>query len=110
MICLMTSLVNEYPPGYPRLAALVALDRDYLIIRQFNYLRVRVLLNLQDKLQRYEENLEQFDECRYNEGQPIGEDHDPQSIEEIDLLRNIEKTLTRYSKLRNDILRVPSRA
>ncbi|KAI1655853.1 hypothetical protein F4813DRAFT_391136 [Daldinia decipiens] len=83
--------IKSYPRGYPRLAAIVASNRDYLIIRQFGYLHARVLLDLQDKLQGYEEDLEKRDRESHSEGA-----NSLPSIQKMDLLRNIEETLKRY--------------
>lgn len=87
-------LVKSYSRGYPRLAAIVASNRDYLIIRQFGYLHARVLLDLQDKLQGYEEDLEKRDRESHSKGA-----NNPSLAPKMDLLRNIEETLKRYSKL-----------
>ncbi|KAI0848438.1 hypothetical protein F5Y00DRAFT_262532 [Daldinia vernicosa] len=84
-------LVTSYSQGCPRLAAIVASNRDYLIIRQFGYLHARVLLDLQDKLQGYEEDLEKCDGESHGEGA-----NNMSSVRKTDLLRNIEETLRRY--------------
>ncbi|KAI8959734.1 hypothetical protein F5Y11DRAFT_350223 [Daldinia sp. FL1419] len=88
--------IVRYSRGYPRLAALVASDQDNLIIRQFGYLHARVLLDLQDKLQGYEEDLERCDRESRKEGPPAGNAHSLESIQKMDLLMKIEDTLKRY--------------
>lgn len=42
--------VEDYPRGYPRLAAFVSSDIEGRIYRQFGYLRSRLLLYYQDEL------------------------------------------------------------
>ncbi|KAI1080556.1 hypothetical protein F5B20DRAFT_539727 [Whalleya microplaca] len=53
--------IDESPNGYPRLGAFIAADQNFLILRRFNYLQARVLLNLQDQLQKYENELDEID-------------------------------------------------
>ncbi|KAI1463719.1 uncharacterized protein F4812DRAFT_446106 [Daldinia caldariorum] len=79
--------VTAHSRGYPRLAALATVDDEYLIFRQFRYLRVRVLLDLQARLQAYEKDLKEYD--RINR-------HNPRPIQQTELLTNIEETIKRY--------------
>ncbi|KAH9994517.1 hypothetical protein F4779DRAFT_218232 [Xylariaceae sp. FL0662B] len=53
---------DTYPNGYPRLAAFIASDQSFLFFRRFSYLQARVLLNIQDQLREYENQLEEFDQ------------------------------------------------
>lgn len=38
------SVLEDYPQGYPRLAAFLALDRDFTVFKRFDYLHIRSLL------------------------------------------------------------------
>ncbi|KAI1478292.1 hypothetical protein F4774DRAFT_411148 [Daldinia eschscholtzii] len=92
----ITTNIKAYPRGYPRLAALATLDKEYLIVRRFSYLHARVLLDLQDRLQAYERDLNQRDrEDRHNNA-PAERTYNIRSIQQIDLLKRIEETLKRY--------------
>ncbi len=63
--------VSGYNPGYGRVAAVESCDPNFLICRRFDWLRTRLLLNIQDDLQRLERDLEREDEHEFNHGQPI---------------------------------------
>jgi hypothetical protein len=54
-------LVEEYSVGYPSLAAYMSYDIDGRVYRRFSYLRNRLLLDMQDKLNQLEQQLEDLD-------------------------------------------------
>ncbi|KAF6237541.1 hypothetical protein HO173_004431 [Letharia columbiana] len=53
--------LDEYPVGYPQLAAFEDCDPAFLICRKFGWLHTRLLLHLQDDLEKLEWDLEQVD-------------------------------------------------
>ncbi|KAI9846331.1 MAG: hypothetical protein M1837_004184 [Sclerophora amabilis] len=53
--------VEHHPNGYPRVAAFVDSDENFLIYRRFGLLRNRVLLHAQDELADLERKLNQMD-------------------------------------------------
>ncbi|KAL9121480.1 MAG: hypothetical protein Q9187_001958 [Circinaria calcarea] len=53
--------MDEYLPGYGKLAAIEDCDPNFLIYRKFGWLHNRVLLHYQDELAEYEEQLEDID-------------------------------------------------
>ncbi|CEN59790.1 hypothetical protein ASPCAL02234 [Aspergillus calidoustus] len=55
-------LVESYPPGYPRLAALVGADPAFNIARRFSILRARLLHLKQDRLSALGKKLESIDQ------------------------------------------------
>ena len=55
------AVAEEYPGGYPSLAAYMSEDIDGRLYRRFSYLRNRLLLHLQDKLNALEQALEDVD-------------------------------------------------
>ncbi|EFQ34255.1 uncharacterized protein GLRG_09399, partial [Colletotrichum graminicola M1.001] len=55
-------VVEDYPAGYPRFAALVAADDSFFVFRRFLRLRARILLLKQDNLSVLEAKLDQLDE------------------------------------------------
>lgn len=55
-------LVEDYRQGYPRLAAFLNLDKNFTIIKRFDNLHMRVLLEQQDKLAELEEQLNLCDD------------------------------------------------
>ena len=61
-------LVEDYRPGYPRYAALLAASNPYLLCRRFTRLRARVLLLKQDRLSVLEKQLDQID---HEEAHPL---------------------------------------
>ncbi|RYP76768.1 hypothetical protein DL770_007178 [Monosporascus sp. CRB-9-2] len=50
--------INSAPNGYPKLGALIATNENYLIFREFKYLQARLLLEIQDQLREYEDELD----------------------------------------------------
>lgn len=54
--------MDDFPRGYPRLAAFVNIDTNTHIYRRFGYLRNRALLYVQDELARLERKLADMDE------------------------------------------------
>ena len=50
-------LVDDHPRGYPKLAAFMNSDENFLVCRKYSFLRSRVLLYRQDELSRLEETL-----------------------------------------------------
>ncbi|RYP71586.1 hypothetical protein DL771_004712 [Monosporascus sp. 5C6A] len=50
--------INDAPNGYPKLGALIATNENYLIFREFKYLQARLLLEIQDQLREYEDELD----------------------------------------------------
>jgi hypothetical protein len=54
-------LVENYPVGYPSVAAYMSTDIDGRIYRRFSYLRTRLLLQTQDKIVDLEKKLEELD-------------------------------------------------
>lgn len=57
----ITKSLEEYPKGYPLLAAFQSSEPSWSIYRAFNYLHSRVILNLQDELRVLEEQLYKLD-------------------------------------------------
>jgi hypothetical protein len=53
--------VEEYPKGYPLLAAFQSSEPSFSIYRSFDYLHSRVILNMQDELRVLEKRLERLD-------------------------------------------------
>lgn len=60
-------MVNEYPNGYPRLAARLNSDVNVQIIRRFGYLHNRILLRYQDRLSELEQDLKKTDLAESNQ-------------------------------------------
>ena len=57
----ITPSLEDFPQGYPRLAAHVNSDIDTLLFRRFGWLGCRTLLHFQDELQLLEANLQDLD-------------------------------------------------
>lgn len=54
--------MEHYREGYPRLAAFLNLDKDFSVLRRFDYLHMRCLLDQQDQLVELEDQLHRFDD------------------------------------------------
>ncbi|TVY12821.1 hypothetical protein LARI1_G008946 [Lachnellula arida] len=100
-------LVEQYPQGYPRLAAFLDSDENFMIYRRFGYLHARLLLYKQDELRAFEKQLDRMDrkdaypgtqrflQCRESDDyrvQPVGKSRK-------ELLRKIENTIVEYDQL-----------
>jgi hypothetical protein len=53
--------VEECPKGYPRLAAFLDIDENFMLYRRFGFLQARVLLYKQDELRAFETTLDKLD-------------------------------------------------
>lgn len=53
--------MEECPAGYPRLAAFLDSDENFMLYRRFGYLQSRILLHKQDELRALEEKLDLID-------------------------------------------------
>ncbi|KAL2037595.1 hypothetical protein N7G274_009708 [Stereocaulon virgatum] len=54
--------IDDHPRGYPKLAAFVNSDENFLVCRKYGFLRSRVLLYRQDELSKLEKTLIELDE------------------------------------------------
>jgi hypothetical protein len=104
LICSSTmssaSEFDKVPDGYPKLAALMSKDEDYIIFRRFSDLNARNLLYLQDELLSLENRLATID----NDLQKIGErdvlksrERFCQDIGRKELVLDIRRLLAQYS-------------
>ena len=55
-------VVDDHPQGYPQLAAFQNSDENFLVCRQYGFLRNRVLLYRQDELSELEKTLIEMDQ------------------------------------------------
>ena len=55
-------LVDDHPRGYPKLAAFISSDDNFLVCRKYSFLRSRVLLYRQDELSKLEDTLVALDQ------------------------------------------------
>lgn len=95
--------MEEYPEGYPRLAAFQSSQPSFSIYRSFDYLHSRVILNLQAELRNLEQELEILDD----------EDSTAEDLQQqtrlksrgIDLLQANSERETLLSKISDKLLR-----
>ncbi|KAH7030464.1 hypothetical protein B0J12DRAFT_316977 [Macrophomina phaseolina] len=55
--------LEDYPKGYPRLAAFNASEQNFMLYRGFSYVHARLLLDLQAIISSLERELRKMDEC-----------------------------------------------
>ncbi|TVY43735.1 hypothetical protein LOCC1_G005188 [Lachnellula occidentalis] len=53
--------IEDCPKGYPRLAAFLDIDENFMLYRRFGFLQARILLYKQDELRRLEHTLDRLD-------------------------------------------------
>jgi hypothetical protein len=56
-----TEVVEDFPPGYPQLAAFQSSESSFSIYRAFDYLHARVIVEMQDELRMLEDKLGKLD-------------------------------------------------
>ena len=96
--------LDEYPPGYGKIAAVEDLDTDFSIFRKFGYLHNYSLLYLQDELAEIQDDLERLDRWEFRDGNPkrlISRRKDNASDESRrrELVEKLYTKLAQYDKL-----------
>ncbi|KAI4147746.1 MAG: hypothetical protein LQ340_005408 [Diploschistes diacapsis] len=108
--------IDEFPNGYPKLAAVESCDDNFLIYKKFKLVRNRVLLALQDEILVLQDDLTNLDD-HHKKSDPARlysrRRDDNVSTKRRDLLAKGEKLLLRYDKLLQGIyqmgqLEIPS--
>ena len=96
-------VVEEYPQGYPALAAFTSSDPNFAIFRKFGWLHHRVLLYKQDEIATLERALERLDKKDFQENKDwLGSrdmDDERQDSQRRDLILDISERLKEYGKL-----------
>ncbi len=54
--------MEDYRQGYPQLAAFLSLDRNFSMLKRFDYLHMRCLLDSQDQLSELESKINHCDD------------------------------------------------
>jgi hypothetical protein len=99
--------LEECPRGYPRLAAFLDSDENFMIYRRFGFLHARVLLQKQDELRELEEDLDQLDKKdakmnydRFLACRQADEDRSDQEVNQRkEVLGDIAKALAEYDQI-----------
>lgn len=92
-------LVENYPNGYPRFAALMASHDQFLIVRRFSRLRMRLLLLTQDKIAQLERKLDQID-CSEKSPLFLGSSRLDKNGERQAVLLQVREDLGAYGKVK----------
>lgn len=92
--------VDDYPPGYPQLAAVVNSDPNFRVYRRFGTLRNRVMFYRQHEIAKLEEKLQEMDkaddQAHPYRNQSIRKDKaDPESERQA-LMDEIDQKLEHY--------------
>jgi len=103
--------VDDYPQGYPQLAAYLNLDPNFPVYRRFGTMRHRVMLHRQIELMKLEQKLNEMDKADWNDHryriQSIRKDHEnatkegKERSEREELLNEIEAKLQHYGNTSN---------
>jgi hypothetical protein len=94
---LLSHAVETFRRGYPRLAAYMNSDRDFITFRYFGRLHARILLQKQDEITELEERLDELDNAESMGHYLCSRRHDGNSIRQ-DILREAELKLEAYSE------------
>ncbi|KAF4630953.1 hypothetical protein G7Y89_g7180 [Cudoniella acicularis] len=94
--------VEECPAGYPRLAAFLDSDENFMLYRRFGFLQARALLYKQDELRELEEELDKLDQ-KDSKTRPkklkMRQRDDAENEDRRKLIQNITKTFQEYADL-----------
>lgn len=101
-----TYTVEQCPEGYPRLAAFIDSDENFMLYRRFGFLQTRLLLNKQDELRELEKDLDRLD--KYDEMNNPGilrsrERDWAEKGKRKALLQDIAKTFKEYCNSTSDL-------
>jgi hypothetical protein len=90
-------VLEDYKQGYPRLAAFLALDQNFTVLKRFDYLHMRSLLEQQDELAELQERL---DRCDNSELVQLGlsSRRQDRNADRRELLRQVTAKLKAYDK------------
>lgn len=99
------TLVNDFPQGYGKVAAIEDLGSDFLIYRKFGWLHNYALLHLQDELAELQDDLERLDKWDFSDGNPtllVSRRLDYERHESIrkEIMAKLHDKLAQYGKLR----------
>lgn len=107
--------MSDCHKGYPRLAAFLDSDENFMIYRRFGYVFARLILHKQSQLQRLEKHLDDLDAYDANrDANTCDGDEDPTSLTNSSwaqdqdsrrsrLFRDLERTAREYGKFCNFI-------
>ncbi|KAK4943912.1 hypothetical protein LTR10_016628 [Elasticomyces elasticus] len=88
------------PDGYPRVAAFLDSDENFMVYRRFGYLQSRLLLEKQDDLRRLECELELMDREEFDAGdKDVLRTRDLHGQDRMNLLQRLEEKWVQYSNL-----------
>jgi len=92
--------VEQCPEGYPRLAALLDSDENFMLYRRLGFLQARILLNKQDELRELEKDLDRMDKVDQRKDPTLlksREKDDAENGRRKKLLYEIEEKFKEYS-------------
>jgi hypothetical protein len=94
--------VEECPDGYPRLAAFLDSDDNFMVYRRYGYLHARLLLKKQEHLRQLERRLDDMDredkEARPESLVTMNNYNSEEARERRELEEEIEKQLLEYGE------------
>lgn len=92
--------MDDYAEGYGKLAAFIDCDPNFRIYRKFGWLHNRVLLHIQDELQKLEDDLERIDawEAKFGDDLKLACRRRDNNTERLKLIATIKEKLDEYGK------------
>jgi hypothetical protein len=96
---MLTNSVTKCPKGYPRLAAFLDSDENFMLYRRFGFLQARLLLYKQDELREMEKELDRLDRIDEKKNATIlkcREEDDVLFGKRKELFKKIEIKLKKY--------------
>lgn len=98
--------MDSYQQGYSTLAAIEDADPNFLIYRKFGWLRNRLLLDLQDELATFEEELELLDanNARLGDPQKVSKSRRNDELQKTlrqNLLKTVRQKLSEYGMVQS---------
>jgi hypothetical protein len=98
--------VEQCPEGYPRLAAFLDSDENFMLYRRFGFLQARILLYKQDELRELETDLDRMDKIDKKKAPAVlksRERDDAENTRRKELLHEIEERFKEYGPIHLNI-------
>jgi hypothetical protein len=90
--------VEQYGQGYPRLAAFLLLAKEFTVVKRFDYLHMRSILELQDELAELQDQLHKCDDTEPIRLNLSSRRHDS-NLERRRIMKQIHSKLSTYGQL-----------